>query len=207
MNEPQDQGDQLRSIWQKEHPQRSKEEMTMNMKLLQEKRRSLHDFVQGGSSNSYLLVLSFAPLFAIGVWKARQIPMMQIGNLIITLVLLAGALATWLYQRSEKSLDHIDLNMREFQTLLLQFINRSIAFSKGIKLWFAPLLFLGISLAAYPILNHFWSPGWCIAVLALAFVCFEYSVWKICELRQIWELQRRKSEVESLLAEMNSHLI
>ena len=175
----------------------------VNVKLLQEKRRSLHDFVQVGSSNSYLLVLSFAPIFALGIWKARLTSLMQFGNLMITLVLLGGALATWLYQRAERKLDQVDLNMREFQALLLGFINRSIAFSKGIKFWFAPLLFFGISLAAYPALNRFWSPLWCIVALSLVFIFFEYSIWIMNDLRRVGELQRRKSEVERLLAEMN----
>jgi len=203
VNQPQDQGDELQAIWQRDESHSSKEEVMVNVKLLQEKRRSLHDFVQVGSSNSYLLVLSFAPLFALGIWKARQIALMQIGNLIVMLVLLAGALATWLYQRAERKLDQVDLNMREFQTLLLLFINRSIAFTKGIKFWFAPLLFFGISLAAYPALNRFWSPLWCIVALSLVFIFFEYSIWIMNDLRRVGELQRRKSEVERLLVEMN----
>jgi len=197
---PQEQDDELRSIWQRDEPKHSKEEMTMNLKLLQEKRRSLHDFVQGGNSNNYLLVLSFVPLFALGIWKARQIPLVQIGNLIITLVLLSGALATWLYQRGERKLDQVDLNMRDFQMLLLRFINRSIAFSRGIKFWFGPPLFFGISLAAYPVLNRFWSPFWCIVALAIVFVSFEYLVWNMEDLRRVGELQRRKREIETLLA-------
>jgi hypothetical protein len=203
MNQLQDQDDELRAIWQRHDTQSSKEKLTMNVKLLNEKRRSLHDFVQGGSSNTYLLVLSFAPLFALGMWKARQIALMQIGNLIVMLVLLAGALATWLYQRAERKLDQVDLNMREFQVLLLQFINRSIAFSKGTKFWFAPPLFLGIALAAYPALNRFWSPLWCVVALSVVFVFFEYSIWIMNDLRRVDELQRRKSEVESLLQEMD----
>ena len=175
----------------------------MHVKLLQEKRRALHDFVQGRSSNTYLLVLSFAPLLALEIWKTRQIALMQIGNLIMMVVLLAGALATWLYQRSERRLDRVDLNMRDFQRLLLQFIDRSIAFSKGIKFWFVPLLFFGIALAGYPALNHFWSPALCIAVLSLAFVCLEYSVWKMEDLQRVGELQARKKEIENLLKEMD----
>jgi amino acid permease len=203
MKEPQDQDNELQSIWQRNDAPQSEEEITMDMKLLQEKRRSLHDFVQGGSSNNYLLVLSFAPLFALGIWKTRQLALMQIGNLIVMVVLLAGALATWLYQRSERRLDQVDLNMRDFQRLLLHFIDRSIAFSKGIKFWFAPALFFGIALAAYPVLNRFWSPALCIAALSSVFVCFEYSVWKMEDLRRVRELQRRKNEVESLLKEMD----
>lgn len=198
-----DQGDELRSIWQRDNARHAKEEVAMSVRLLKEKRRSLHDFVQVGSTNTYLLVLSFAPLFALGVWKARQISLMQIGNLIVMLVLFAGALATWIYQRSERRLDQVDLDMREFQILLLRFINRSIAFSRGIRFWFAPLLFFGISLVGYPILNRFWSPALCITALSLLFACFEYSVWNMCELRQVGEFQRRKREIESLLKEMD----
>lgn len=174
----------------------------MHLKLLQEKRRSLHDFVEGASSNTYLLVLSFAPLFALGTWKTRVSAPMRIGNLIVMVVLLAGALATWLYKRSEKRLDRVDLNLRDFQRLSLQFIDRSIAFFKGIKFWFAPLLFFGISLAAYPALNHFWSQSLCIVALALVFLCFECSVW-MCDLGRVRELERRKIEIESLLEEMD----
>jgi hypothetical protein len=202
MNESQDRKD-LRAIWQRNDFRDSEEEVTMNARLLQEKRRSLHDFVQGGSSNSYLLVLSFAPLFAFGIWKTRHIPLMQIGNLVITVVLLGGALATWLYQRAERRLDRVDLNMREFQTLLLRFIDRSITFSRGIRLWFIPPLFFGIALAAYPALKQFVPPTWCIVALAVIFACFEFAVWRMCDLPRIGELQKRKREVESLLAEMN----
>jgi hypothetical protein len=203
MKGPQDQGDELQSIWQRNDAPESEKEIAMHMNLLQEKRRSLHDFVQGGSSNNYLLVLSFAPLFALGIWKTRHIALMQIGNLIVMVVLLAGALATWLYQRPERRLDQVDLNTRDFQRHLIHFINQSIAFSKGIKLWFAPVLFFGIALTAYPALNHFWSPALCIVALALLFVCFEYSVWTLCELPRVEELQRRKNDVESLLKEMD----
>ena len=202
MKEPRDQSDELQSIWQRNDAVQSREEITMHVKLLQEKRRSLHDFIQGRSSNTYLLVLSFAPLFALLTWKTRQVPLMRIGNLIVALVLLAGALATWLYQRYERRLDQVDLNMRDFQTLLLRFINRSIAFSRGIKFWFAPMLFLGIALAAYPALTHFWSPTLCVIALSLLFLGFEYSVF---DLRRIRELQQRKSEVESLLKEMDTN--
>ena len=205
MREPRDQSDELQAIWQRNDAGQSREEITMHVKLLREKRRSLHDFIQGGSSNPYLLVLSFAPLFALLTWKTRQIPLMRIGNLIVASVLLAGALATWLYQRSERRLDQVDLNMRDFQTLLLRFINRSIAFSRGIKFWFTPLLFLGIALATYPALSHFWSPTLCIVALGLVFLGFEYSVWIMCDLRRVEELQRRKSEVESLLKEMDAN--
>ena len=177
----------------------------MRVKLLREKRRSLHDFIQGGSSNNYLLALSFAPLFGLLTWKTREIPLMWMGNLIVALVLLAGALATWLYQRSERRLDQVDMNMRDFQMLLLRFINRSIAFSRAIKFWFVPLLFLGIALAAYPSLSRFWSPALCLVALAVVFLGFEYSVWTVCDLRRVGELQRRKIEVESLLKEMDTN--
>jgi hypothetical protein len=203
VNQHREQSDDLQSIWQAGDSKFSEGEINMYTKLLREKRRSLHDFVQSGNSNTYLLALSFTPLFASLAWKTRAASLMLTGNLIVTVVLLVGALATWFYQRSERNLDGADLSIRDFHVLLLQFINRTIRFSKGIKYWFAPALFLGISLAAYPALNHYLAGIACVGVLALVFVLFEFAVWCMQDSGRVAELERRKSEVECLLKEMS----
>jgi hypothetical protein len=164
MNSPHTEPDDLQSLWLKDNSTPSTEDYSIMLRIVQEKQRSLQDFLRGEDTANYLLAL-LAPLTAVYIWL-RPIPMMQLGNLILTLTLISGGVVTWINNRRARPLLKIDLSIREYQSLLLQFYDQQIRYSKSIKYWYAIPISLGISLAGYPILRHFLlSPPWSILLL------------------------------------------
>jgi|GEM_PF-5461857 hypothetical protein len=205
MSEPHHPDDELRRIWIQGVENSNMEQLHMNVKLLREKQRSLHDFLHIASSNTYLLALSFVPIFVLLALKLHHISTMQIGNLLIAVVLLIGAAITWQFdRRADARLNELNLGILDYQSRFLLTIEESIKFSKSIKFWFVPALFTGISLAAFPVLNQYFPISFCAIVLFGVLVCFEFSVWRFCDRKRVRELQQRKAEVESLVKDMAS---
>jgi hypothetical protein len=203
MSEQQHPTDHLKEVWAQIGSKSSSEEHVTSLSLLREKQRSLHDFLHIASSNTYLLALSFVPLFVLLALRMRSIVLMGVGNFIIAVVLLFGALITWLFERrADSQLDELNVSALDYQSGVLRTIEENIRFSKGIKFWFAPFLFLGISLAAFPIMTHFLPVLISFGALFGCWICFEYYVWRLHDLKRVGELQRRKVEVESLIREM-----
>ncbi len=78
----------------------------------------------------------------------------------MTVTLVVGAVVTWINQHGGSALRQMDLSVREYQAQLLRFLDQRIRFSKGVKYWYAIPLFLGLSLAIYPIASYFLPPFW-----------------------------------------------
>jgi hypothetical protein len=205
MNEPQNPHDSLKDVWQRESEGfDSEKELVMSRKLLRAKQQSLHDYLQIASSNTYLLALSFVPLFILLALQKRSVELMLIGNIVIVFVLLSGTLITWLFQRrAESKLVEWDMNVLEYQKRLIETIEENIAFSKAIKYCFAPPLFLGISLAAFPNMHHFLSTPVCIGILGVVFICFESCIWMMSNRKRVQELERRRADVQKLIEELH----
>jgi len=203
MTPPQDQPEDLQNIWRKNNMRPTAEDYSMMLKLVQEKRRSLQDFLRGEDLTSYMIALSFAPLTALAMWKSRPVLLMQLGFSIVTVTLVAGAVVTWVNQRRASALRQMDLSVREYQTQLLRFFDQRIRFSKGVKYWYAIPLLLGFSLAVYPIVSHFIPQPWSILLVTAVFVALEYSIWRMHEVQRVTDLQRRKDEVQNLLRDMD----
>ena len=204
MNEPQNPHDSLKDVWQKEDKgSDSDRELVISRKLLREKRQSLHDYLQIASTNTYLLALSFVPLFILLAFKKRSVELMLIGNVIVVFMLLSGTFITWLFQRrAESKLVEWEANVLEYQKRLIETIEENIAFSRAIKYWFAPPLFIGISLAAFPNMHRFLSAPVCIGILCGVFICFESCIWIMSDRKRVQELERRKADVRKLIEEL-----
>jgi hypothetical protein len=201
---PHSQPDDLQSLWRTNDTKPIKEDYSIMLRIAQEKQRSLQEFLHGEDSTNYLLALCLAPVFAVATWTTRTNPVMQLGNLVITLTLVAGAVITWVNHRRAESLLKIDLSVREYQMQLLQFYDRQIRFSKGIKYWYVIPLFCGISLVGYPILRHFLLPQlWSILIFAVIFAGFESYVWRVSDVKRVADLKRRKTEMQSILDDID----
>jgi hypothetical protein len=200
---PHSQPDDLQSLWRNDNTKPIKEDYSIMLRIAQEKQRSLQEFLRGEDSTNYMLALCIAPLTAAYIWL-RPIPMMQLGNLVITTTLIAGALVTWVNHLRADRLLKLDLSVREYQAQLLRLYDRQIRFSKSIKYWYVIPLFFGISLVGYPILHQFRLPQfWSILLFLTLFVVFEFYVWRMCDVKRVSDLQRRKNEMQSVLNEMD----
>ncbi len=203
MNVPHDESDDLQEIWRKDSPESKAEENSMMLRLVQDKGRSLQDWLRGEDMTSYIIALSFAPLTALAVWKSRPVLLMQIGYSMMTAILVAGAIVTWINQRRATALlRNLDISVREYQTHVVEVLEQRIRFSRGIKYWYAIPLFLGFSLAIYPIVRHYLPQPWSILLVAVMFMALEYSTWRMHDLKRVPDLQRRKEDLEHLLREM-----
>jgi hypothetical protein len=200
---PHSQADDLQSLWLKDNAKPRTKDYSIMLRIAQEKQRSLEEFLHGEDTANYMLALCIAPLTAVFIWL-RPIPMMQLGNLILTLTLIAGAVATWVNQRRARPLLKIDLSVREYQTQMLRLYDRQIRFSKGLKYWYVIPLFVGISLIGYPVLRHLHVPQpLSILLILAASAAFEYSVWRIYDVKRATDLQRRKDEMKDVLNDMD----
>ncbi len=198
------QPDDLQSLWRNCDTKPVKEDYSIMLRIAQEKQRSLEEFLHGEDSNNYLLALCLAPVFALITWMTRRNPVMELGNLVITLTLIAGAVVTWVNHRKAKPLLKIDLSVREYQARLLQLYDREIRFSKGIKYWYMIPLLCGVSLIGFPILHHFLVPQlWSILLLGALFVALESYVWRISDVKRVADLKRRKTEMQGVLDELD----
>ncbi len=176
----------------------------MLLRLVQEKKSALQDFFEGEDRVSYMIALSFAPLTAVAAWKARALPWMEFGFLLMTLTFAAGAVVTWLYQRKARKLWRMDINLSEYQTQLLRFFDLQIRFSRSVKYWHAIPLFMGFSFAIYPIVSRFVPRPWSVAVVGVVFAALEYGVWRMHDVQRVADLRRRRREVEELLQDAES---
>lgn len=198
------QPDDLQSLWRNGDTKPVKEDYSIMLRIAQEKQRSLEEFLHGEDSNNYLLALCLAPFFALITWMTRRNPMMELGNLVITLTLIAGAVVTWVNHRKAIPMLKIDLSVREYQARLLQLYDREIHFSKSIKYWYMIPLLCGVSLVGYPILHHFQLPQISsILLLAALFVALETYVWRVSDVKRVADLKRRKTEMQSVLDDMD----
>ncbi len=202
MNVPHDGSDDLQNIWRKDNREPSAGDNSMMLRLVQEKGRSLQDLLRGEDLTSYMIAFSFAPLTAFAVWKSRPMLLMQIGFSMMTAILVAGAIVTWIYQRRANALRRLDVNVREYQTQVVRVLEQRIRFSRGVKYWYAIPLFLGFSLAIYPIIRHYISLPWSILLVSAVFVLLEYSTWRMHDVKHVTDLLRRKGDIENLLREM-----
>ncbi len=203
MNKPNDESDDLQDIWLKDQREPKAEENPMMLRLMREKGRSLQEWLRGEDLTGNIIALSFAPLTALAGWISRPILLMQIGYSMMTEILVVGAIITWVNRgRATAALRSVDGSVREYQTRVVQFLEQRIRFSRGIKYWYAIPLFLGCSLAIYPIVRHYLPQAWSILLVALMFITLEYSTWRMHDLQHVADLQRRKEDIESLLREM-----
>lgn len=198
------QPDDLQSLWRGGKTNPMTEDYSIMLRIAQEKQHSLRDFLRGEDSATYMLTLCLAPLLAFATWRTGKIPIMQLGNLVLTLTLVVGALVTWINRLKANRLLELDLSVRDYQVQLLRFYDRQIRISKGIKYWCVIPLFFGFSLVGYPIAGffHFALPWFVLAILAL-FAGFEYYTWLACDVKRVKDLKRRKDEMQSLLDEMD----
>ena len=73
MNLPHDHEDELQSIWRKDAADSRKEDYTMTLQLVREKGRTLHEFLRGGDTVSYMLLV-FVPVVGTALflyWKSH----------------------------------------------------------------------------------------------------------------------------------------
>jgi len=103
MNTP----DDLQKLWQQDNS--GKENHTMWMQLIQEKRTGFEELVRAANQAEYLVALTLGPLLALLAWKAK-FPWVQagFGLLAATLVMLALvlAVASGATQRRQPPNDH-----------------------------------------------------------------------------------------------------
>ena len=201
MSGVQDQPEDWQRVWQGSGEPPAKEDRPMILRLAQEKQRSLFDLLREQNMTAYILTLAFAPLTGIAAWRARQM-VFQLGYLIMTATLVAGALVVWLNARKARAAAGIDLNTLQHHQRLLRFYDSRIRFSRSIKYWYAIPLFSGAGLVLYPAGEHFLGRPWGIAVTVGFLLLSWIGVWHMHDVRGAADLRRRKDEVRQLLDEM-----
>jgi hypothetical protein len=202
--------DELQSLWLKDNPKPT-EDYSMLLRIVQEKQHTLQEFLRGEDSANYLLALCFAPLTALCIWMVGPhltrhysyfVRMIQLGFLLMTLTLIASAVATWINHRKVAPLLKCDLSVREHQLQLLNFYDAQIRCLKSIKFWFGIPLLAGASMALYPVVHHYLHQPWSTLMIAAIFVTAEYFIWRASDVQGVKNLQRRKDEMQGVLDEM-----
>jgi hypothetical protein len=202
--------DELQSLWLKDNPKPT-EDYSMLLRIVQEKQHTLQEFLRGEDNTTYLIALGLAPLTALCIWMVGPhitrhyghfIRMIQLGFLVVTLTMIASAVVTWINHRRVAPLLKCDLSVREHQTLLLRFYDQQIRFSKGLKFWYGIPIFLGCSLAGYPVAHHYLRQPWSTLLIAAIFVIGMYFVRLGGDVKRVNDLQRRKDEMQGVLDEM-----
>jgi len=203
MSLPQDQPDELQKIWQGNTVVHDKEDHSMMIKLLQEKQRSFRDFVSGDDYAGYMIILMCAPLAAFGAWKAHPLILMQLGYLIWTVMFVVGAAVVWISERKSRALCGIDLSIRAYHRELQQLYERRIRFLRSIKYWFTIPFIFGMFLVLSPIAGRILAKPWDIFLIIGLMVLFWLAVWYQNDFRGVKRIQARKSEVDTLLDQLN----
>jgi len=210
MNPTDSEPDELQSLWLKDNPKHT-EDYSMMLRIVQEKQRSLQDFLHGEDNANYMATFCLAPLTALCIWMVGPhltrhyspfVRMIQFGFLLMTLTLIASVVVTWINHRRVTPLLKCDLSVHEHQVLLLRFYDAQIRFSKNIKFWFGIPYLAGASMALYPVAHHYLRQPWSTLLIAAIFVVGVYFVRLGGDVKRVNDLQRRKDEMQGVLDEM-----
>jgi len=200
MNLSHDHEDELQSIWRKDAADSRKEDYTMTLQLVREKGRTLHEFLRGGDTVSYMLLV-FVPVLILNAWRWR---MFRLGNLVLAITLAAMGVVTWINARRASAALENDWDLRAYQENLLHFIDERIRYLRNVKYWFGIPFLFGLSILAYSIAHHFTANAWSILAITSVWFPFGYCVlWYCIEKKGVVDLKRRRDDVESLLRNMD----
>jgi hypothetical protein len=120
--------DSLRNLWQKDNS--PKENRMIWKHLIEEKRSRFEEQIRAGNGAEYMVAITLSPLLGLLAWKAK-FPLVQMGYGLLSLTLLAMALATWLTHRQwPQTSDH---SLRDHLTLLIACYDRRIRFLRNGK--------------------------------------------------------------------------
>lgn len=174
----------------------------MIIRLVKEKRRSFNEVVREQNRAEYLLILAFAPLTALFAWRATTLQL-QLGYLMTTLTLIVAAAVIFLHYRRASMGPDEDLNVREYHRRLLETYDSRIRFLKSVKFWYAIPLLLGVTVVAFPAWNLLIHSPWNYIVHAALVLLVWLWIWHMNDVRRVADLERKKGEVQAVLAEID----
>jgi hypothetical protein len=197
MTKSHEQPDELQGIWQSDKHPIEKENLSMIMHLIQEKRRSFFDRIHGENQAQYMLTLTMTPILALFAWKAHPL-MTQIGYGLAAIYLAAGSAAIWLQNRRTAAPTHEQDGHAYCRDLATRYEERIRAVGKAH--WFAfPPIVVAAALVVWPYAR---ATGNAVLYGSLALLWF----WgRHANVQKVRELKCRKQELAGLLMEMDRY--
>jgi hypothetical protein len=187
--------DDIQELWQQDNSK--KENSTMWMQLIQEKRRGFNELVRAENQADYLLALIFGSLLPLLAVKAK-FPWAQVGFglLAATMVVLAIVTRVCCRQRPGQN----DRSLRDHLEALMESYDRRIRFIRNGRFLVSLPLSAGLIAVVLGIPGYGSSVGaWCFVASLL--VAFWSAQWQLY-IRARASIGKKRQEAESLLREL-----